>query len=425
MTRKNNWLVDRSESVSDSTAAPFLVGAFFSFRPFIMLLSVRLFGTDPQTGTGISLAINFLFLLLIAFQNLGAAGPSLISFLRLPPIRWVLLFLAFSCLSLSWTEAASQFSATGYWCAMTADAAIVALLFRANSTPEVIHSLLKGYVWGACALAIVAWLLPTQSDLRLGDEELLGSNQIGYICGFAFFLAQYLVRERVGRFSFAAILLGTTLLRSLSKTTIAAFLVAEAFLLLRDKSMSRKTKLSLVAAGALVTVLFSGLLVSYFDTYSNTGNNPETLTGRLTIWAVILDEAIKQPWIGHGFYSVWKVIPPFGEFEARHAHNELLQQFYLYGVIGIVMMFGLYGSFFWHARRASNGPRKTFFTSLMIFILIRGLADTEVYDLSLPLWAIVSFSLLFTGVPAASSQDASTSLAITYTQPLNGSESLP
>jgi hypothetical protein len=30
----------------------------------------------------------------------------------------------------------------------------------------------------------------------------------------------------------------------------------------------------------------------------------------------------------------------------------------------------------------------------LLFILIRGLADTEVYDLSLPLWAIIMFSLL-------------------------------
>lgn len=256
------------------------------------------------------------------------------------------------------------------------------------------HSLMKGYVWGACGVAIIAWLLPAQSDLRLGDEELLGANQIGYLCAFAFFFAQYLLRQKIGRFGVAAWVLGVTLLRSISKTSIIAFLVAEGFLLLRDKSMSRKTKFLLLSAVTLITLAFWGLLTSYFDIYSNAGNSPETLTGRLTIWAVILEEAIKDPWIGHGFYSVWKVIPPFGEFEARHAHNELLQQFYLYGVVGIGMIAGLYGSFYRQVRCLAPRSLKPFLYAFLLFILIRGLADTEAYDFSFPLWAIVMFSVL-------------------------------
>jgi exopolysaccharide production protein ExoQ len=274
----------------------------------------------------------------------------------------------------------------------------VTLLLRAESTAGAIHSMMKGYVWGACLVAVMAWLMPAQSDLRLGDEELLGANQIGYLCGFAFFFAQYLLQRKVARYGLGAIILGVTMLRSLSKTTIVAFVVAEGFLLLRDKSISRRTKFLLCFVVALTGVLFSGLFMSYFDVYSNAGNSPETLTGRIGIWALFLEEAVAQPWFGHGFYSVWKIIPPFGEFEARHAHNELLQQFYLFGVAGIVMIAGLYGSFYRQVRRYASGSLRTFFTSMLIFILIRGLADTEVYDFSLPLWAIILFSVLLRDV---------------------------
>jgi O-antigen ligase len=97
---------------------------------------------------------------------------------------------------------------------------------------------------------------------------------------------------------------------------------------------------------------------------------------------------LEQPWIGHGFHSVWKVIPPFGPFEARHAHNEILQQFYAYGVAGVVVLFGLYGSVYREMRRISAGALKTIFLAMFLFIVIRGLADTEVFDLSLPLWAV-------------------------------------
>jgi O-antigen ligase len=129
-------------------------------------------------------------------------------------------------------------------------------------------------------------------------------------------------------------------------------------------------------------------LTSYYDVYTHAGNQSETLTGRIGIWAYILSEAVQQPWIGHGFHSVWKVIPPFGTFEARHAHNELLQQFYAYGIAGVGLVAILYGSVFLEIRRMTSGPARMLLLALFLFVLIRGFADTEVFDLSLPLWAI-------------------------------------
>jgi exopolysaccharide production protein ExoQ len=377
-----------------ATGLPFMVGFFFSFRLFIMLLSVRLLGTDNETGVEISLVLNFVLLLLVAFQSIGVAGREDARMLHLASVRWVILFLSFSGCSLLWSATASLPAAIVFWCAMAADVGMVVLLLRVGPVKEVATSLMKGYIWGSCAIAIIAWLLPAQSDLRLGDEELLGPNQIGYLCAFALFFVQYLIREKSGKWGPAALILGVTLLRSLSKTSIIAFLVAESFLLLRDKSMSRRTKVMLVLASVVAGIAFSSLLTSYFDIYASAGNSPETLTGRLTIWAVILDEAVQQPWIGHGFHSVWKVIPPFGDFEARHAHNELIQQFYAYGIVGAVMMVGLYGSFYRQIRRLADSPLKTFLCAFLLFILVRGLTDTEPFDLSLPLWTIVMISLL-------------------------------
>jgi exopolysaccharide production protein ExoQ len=377
-----------------ATGLSFLVGFFFSFRIFIMLLSVRVLGTDEQAGVEISLALNFFFLVLVAFQTIGAADHERASMLRLPSARWVLLFLCFSCISLLWSATASMPAAIVYWCAMASDVGMVILLLRMGPVKEVATSLMKGYVVGACVIAIIAWLLPAQSDLRLGDEELLGPNQIGYLCAFALFFVQYLMREKLGKWGLATFVLAVTLLRSLSKTSIIAFLIAESFLLMKDRSMRRRTKVMLILAGIATVVAFSSLLTSYFDIYTNAGNSPETLTGRIGIWTVILSEAIQQPWIGHGFHAVWNVIPPFGDFEARHAHNELIQQFYAYGIVGICMLGGLYGSFYRQVRRLSSPSMRTFWFALLLFVLIRGLTDTEPFDLSLPLWAIIMISIL-------------------------------
>jgi O-antigen ligase len=379
------------------------VGFFFSFRLFIMLLSVRILGTDPQTGVEISLVLNMLLLVAVAFHSLGEVRSPVSEMLQMRPVRWAFVFLSFSCCSLLWTSTASLPAAFAYWSAMAADVAIVILMLRTGRLTEIANSLMKGYVWGACAVAIIAWLLPAQSDLRLGDEELLGPNAIGYLCAFALFLAQYLMREKNGKWGAAALLLGVTLLRTLSKTTIVAFLAGEAFLLVRDKSMSRKTKALLALGAAAIVAAFSSLLFSYFDIYTNAGNQAETLTGRLGLWTYFLAEAAEQPWIGHGFHSVWQVVPPFGpdQFEARHAHNELIQQFYAYGVVGICMFAGIYGSLWLQLRRLACMPRRTFFFAFLLFVLVRGLADTDAFDLSLPLWSIVLISML------ANDEDAS------------------
>lgn len=374
---------------------PFLVGLYLAFRVMMVLVSVRLFGADPQTGTALNLALDFFLLLVAAFCSVGVRYP-LREMGKLPGVRWALLFLVFSCCSLLWSRTASLSDSVACWCGMAADFAMVAMLLRAGKLEATSASLMKGFVWGACAVAAIAWLLPAQSDLRLGDEELLGPNQIGYVCAFAFFFAQYLMREKQAKMTAPAMVVAITVLRTLSKTTIAAFLAGEGFLLLRDKSIPRRTKILLVIGTIATVALFWSLLTSYYGVYTNAGNQSETLSGRLGIWAYFLAEAVQRPWIGHGFDSAWKVIPPFGrdQFEAAHAHNELLQQFYAYGLVGVILFIGIYFSIFRHIRRLGAGPTRSFFLAFLIFVLVRGLADTERFDLSLPLWAILLVSLL-------------------------------
>ena len=374
---------------------PGVVGFYFSFRVISVLIAARLFLAEPRTGAAASLVADFALLLAVVFTTLGAPVRNRGSLLRLRPFRWVLVFLGFSGCSLLWTIAESLPSAVAYWCAMAADLGMVVLLLRVNPALDVGCALMKGYVWGACAVAFSAWLLPPQSDLRLGDEELLGPNQIGYVCAFAMFFAQFLIRRKQNFWIAPSVFLCITLLRTISKTTIVALLVGQAFSLLRDRSLSTKWKLTVLCGVAGTLALFWGLISAYYTVYINAGNQAETLTGRFGIWVYFLGQSVEKPWIGHGFHSVWKVVPLFGEnFEARHAHNELIQQFYAYGIAGIAMLIGLYGSLWRQIRALAPSPLKAFATGLLVFILVRGLADTEPFDFSLPLWAITLFSAI-------------------------------
>lgn len=383
-------------TIPEPTGIAFIIGFYFASRIIFVLASTTLLSTEARTGAEISLGINFFLFILICFHSLGNAHRTFRSMLLLPSVKWAVIFLVFSLCSLAWSISVSLSTSFVYWAGLAADAATVVVLFRSGSVTGVSTALMKGYVVGACCLALVAWIMPAQSDLRLGDEEFFNSNQIGNLCAFAIFFAQCLMRRKEGRWGLAILFLSVTLLRSLSKTTIAAFLLSEGYLLLRDRSMSRRTKKLLVLGCVLAVIIFWGLFQAYYDVYTRAGNQAETFTGRTAIWAYALNAFTEQPWIGHGFDSMWKIVPPFGpdKFEARHAENEVLQQLYTYGIAGIVLLVGLYGSVFRQIRRMPKVPERILFLSLLLFVVIRGLAEAEPFDLLFPLWSIVLFSFM-------------------------------
>jgi exopolysaccharide production protein ExoQ len=377
------------ENVRPRMVLPAAVGFYFAFR---LCITYLLFQATPQTGAAVSVALNLLMFVVVVFHSLGPAPTTLGSAFQVSCFRWVLLFLGFSLCSLLWSATMSVAVALAYWCAMAADVAIVVLLLRTGPTERMSAALMKGYVVGACFIAVVAWLSPTMQDLRPGNDDFFSPNAIGFTCAFGAFLAQFLARS-AGGWKLSAAFLAITLLRSLSKTTIVAFVAGETLLLIRDASISRRSKVVLAGCAALTIAAFWGLIEAYYEVYINAGNQAETLTGRVGIWTFVLDRSFERPWIGHGFHSFRNVIPRFGTFEAWHAHNELIQQFYTYGLVGVFLLFAVYGSFYRQLRKMSASAPRTLLLGLLLFIVVRGLGDTERFDLSFPLWSIALISL--------------------------------
>lgn len=384
---------DGSDTIAGGSGIAFVVGFFHAFRLAITILSMNFFGADSQAGSAIRLALQLLVLIAVLFTSLGTAR-KIRGLVKVSSVRWALLFLAFSGCSLLWSETASATVSAVYWCATAADVAIVLLLLGNSDTHEVASSLMKGFIWGAVAIACIAWLMPTQYDLRLGDEIYFNANSICNVCVFGIFFAQYLMRMKQAKMGIITFFLVVTALRSLSKSTIAAFLVSGTYLLIQDRSLSRRNKMLLTIAAVVVILMFWGLFEAYYDFYTTYGNQAETLTGRTAIWLYVVNALPEHLFIGHGFDSMWNVVPPFGTFEARHAENEILEQLYSYGIAGVVLLCGLYGSLYRNIRRFADTRWRTIGISAVLFVLIRGIAEAEPFDLLLPLWMIVLFSAL-------------------------------
>ena len=215
---------------------------------------------------------------------------------KIATIRWIFVLLALSLMSAIWTGAQSTIAAVAYWAGMASDVAIVLLLLRGGDATHRGEGIMKGAVLGATALAAVAWFSPVTEDLRLGNDEFLHPNSLGLDLGLATLMAQYLI-PRGARWRWLAIVLAVSLLRTLSKTALIAFIIAECWYLMQNRQMSRRSKVGLVAATALVVASFWSVLNAYIDTYNNagSGNQAETLTGRTVLWATAFSMSLENP----------------------------------------------------------------------------------------------------------------------------------
>jgi O-antigen ligase len=274
---------------------------------------------------------------------------------------------------------------------MAADVTGVWLLLRYEPVEENIARLLQGFLVGAGVVAVVAWTAPVMEDLRLGDDELLHPNLIGFEFAIAVLLASYLA-QRNRWWRWVAVAFGITTVRTLSKGAIISFLFASLYYVLRGLKLHGKTRLYVSLASSITLACFWSLFEAYLDLYTQ-GNSIETLTGRTYIWSKSFEIAIEKPWLGHGFDSFRWIFPPFQNFQPWQAHNEAIQQLFTYGVVGLALVIGIYITFYRRIRVSSNGALKPVATAILILVLVRGLVDTDRFETCFPLWLMVLLSV--------------------------------
>lgn len=371
-------------------------GALFSLRSSFVLISARWLNVGTEAGVAVSFAAAACIFITTSLASAGHDAREWHEILQARTFRWVVLYLAFAGCSLFWSASTSPQVSAVYWSGIVLDVALVVVLFHSCGSDSAAHSLMKGYIGGSCTVAVIAWLMPAAADLRLGDLDYLNTNQIGNLCALSLLMCALLANRGDGRWRVTTLFLVATLFRSLSKTTIVAFIACQVYRLTHDIGMSRKKKSLVIASAVVLMLCFWGLFGAYYDIYSTEGDQAETLTGRTAIWAWTLDAALDHPWCGNGFDAMWKVAPTFGGdlFEARHAENELLQQFFAYGLFGVALASAVYTSLYKGIRELPLGTERSVLISFLIYVLVRGLAEAEPFDLLLPLWLTATMTFL-------------------------------
>jgi exopolysaccharide production protein ExoQ len=365
-----------------------VAGFLFAFKACITFLW---FQSDPKLGAAVEVGATLAWLVITVCYTVLNPPRVVHRFVAVRPALWIFAYLGLAAVSLLWTSAKSPNVAAVYCAGTAAEVALIALVLRYEPTEEDIRRVMSGFIVGAALVALVAWVSPTMEDMRLGHEEFMHPNLIGFDFAIAALFAAYLAhRKKVWTWAVAGFVI--TMLRTLSKGTIVGFLFAGLYYLMRGLRISRKARICIGVFCSAVLVGFWGLLEAYLDLYTQ-GNNLETLTGRTYIWIKALDMAFEKPWLGYGFDSFRWVVPPLGDFQPGHAHNEIIQQFFAYGMVGLFIVVGVYWTFYRQARLSRNADLKAVAMAMLILALIRGLVDTDRFELCFPLWLITMLSV--------------------------------
>jgi O-antigen ligase len=356
---------------------PFWFWFLFVFRN---ALSFIFFRREPVYGTAISTLSVVIFPALFHF-------PTTRPKVRMHTISWPILgYLVWTGMSLFWTEAESKFSAFGYWLSFVATVFVVrSIMERAGDLSQAIFNGLKGFIAGSAALCFCALFAGTTAEFRLGDQELLHPNMLGNFFALSVIFSLFLLKNGPRKlWLWSVIAFGAALLATISKASILSLAVV----LLFTGLVSFRDKLRSFAICASLALVFAGTYSKYYQYYSDSGQL-ETVAGRTGIWSDTVNYALDQPIIGHGVYSyrTFAPIQDTGEwdFQAWHAHNEFLQQWFAYGLVGVILSMLIYWKFFrtclayWHHAIGSLG------FALLLYFILHGLTDANHIELSFPL----------------------------------------
>jgi exopolysaccharide production protein ExoQ len=366
---------------------------FWALSIFRFAFALLFFRENQAVATAVGAALDIVFVYCLLLSIGGAE--SIERQTRFPAlVHWILAYCLWCAASLSWTRATSLVSATGYFASMFLDVAIVGAMIWWGDLEAVTIASVKGIIAGGWLISLCA-LLSTSDDPngRLGNLEFLHPGKVGEYAGQAALCSCFMwVRSRKdegsGRWLWVGSALSLTwiVLRSLSKTSMIAFVCSGAVFILFSRVVSLKTKVvALVCASLLFCAMYT-VVNNYLEGYlEEKPGEATTLTGRTLLWAKSWDMIQEHPALGYGFLSFRDYGPQDWDVRTVHAHNEWITQWFQLGFIGLMITIGIYLSYFRHLMRSPQSPQRELGLGMLIYMLIQGFAIAEPSGLTFPL----------------------------------------
>ena len=124
------------------------------------------------------------------------------------------------------------------------------------------------------------------------------------------------------------------------------------------KTLIRPQTLIMIIVALLLVVVIIRENNFIMEWISDTLNKDITLTGRTTIWMILLSYVSEAPWLGYGIQEV-PIVRAITEVErsyspAAHAHNQLIQILIESGIVSLIVIVLLLGEIFTKYRKNWN-----------------------------------------------------------------------
>jgi len=319
--------------------------------------------------------------------------------------RLGVLLLIWAALSIVWTPSRSVVAI--YYMAYLVQVAISYMLCKLYPIRDVFHRFCLGMGYATAASTPLTLLLSGSGSAHMGDisDKLTLFAVIAWGDCLGIMAVMYLMWER-SISKRRATLLTASLLAGLyltfGKTEIIALALTGVIYVLLAPGTSRRrvARILFILAGIGLGWIATA---SKIDKYMGDSGSAATLSGRLILWTQTFAQIINGPYIrGFGFYAFQEIGPnpwrnPSG---IVHAHNEFLQVWFNFGLIGVALVFGSYFALGLTSLKALKQKERfipTLILSAVVFCLIRGLAEANVSLCLLPIpWLFLFDCLLNT-----------------------------
>lgn len=305
----------------------------------------------------------------------------------------LLLYLLWSGVSLIWTNSDTVLGTIGVYLGMLCEVGAIAVMLSARSFQTVFGGAMAGLLAGAVVnLAFVIAMLDPSGGARSAEGVLLHPEIFATRMVFGAIAAVYLSRTSDARgvmLGVAALLVGGVVVTG-SKTAMVAVGGLIAAFGMRMPDMRLRTRLLCLLGAGLACLIAFPTIAAYLDEYRHS-ESLGTLTGRLPLWEGVWGAIRERPALGYGFGSSFRANSGEAPFQPIHAHNEVLQQWYTLGAVGLALAVAIYVQLYRHCSRLAQEYRFAAL-ALLLFAVIRGIADPEAVGLVLPAPLIIMFA---------------------------------
>jgi exopolysaccharide production protein ExoQ len=325
-----------------------------------------------------------------------------------------ILFLAWSGLSLLWTPA--PHTAIAYYLNYVVQFFISYMLCRLYPIHDVFRNVSKGTAYAAAVSTPLIILITGYTGGRLaGDTGLFSTIATSACLGI---IAVLYLRLHFDISKSVALLFVLSMLVALYLTfakteLIALAMVGMIYAMLAPGSKRRRAIrmfwMLLVIAAALIS--FSTKIADYQNRKG--GMAVETLTGRTILWTATYQKISTGPFMrGFGLLA-FRETGPTPILRQMHAHNEFLQIWFNFGLVGVVLVFGSYFALAHtsiKAWRQKGGVTAVLVLCTVVWCLIKGITESVPAFTILPILWLLLFDCLVSTHIAMAGRDSNENL---------------